>query len=84
MIIVNQSYSSANIYAISIGEGYFVVYADSEDEAVELIAEYLVSRGKSDWYFDATSAKFVKAEDLRYCPKHNVYLPKLKIQEVVL
>ena len=84
MIIINQPCPSTKAYNIFIGDETFFVCADSEDDAVVTLAQHLISHGHSGWYFDAITAKFINTTDLRYCPKHNVYLSKLKIQEVVL
>jgi hypothetical protein len=93
MIIVN-SQMDTKIYIVSIGAEDFMSYANSKEEAIEIVAEYFISQQKSDWYFNSlevelmaesvkkTVEDFANDADLRYCPEHNIYLPKLKIQEV--
>lgn len=94
MIIINEPYQGAKTYIIFIGSDSFCTYANNEADVIEIIAQYFISRNASDWYFDAITIElmancahksienFVNDSDLRYCPKHNIYLPKLKIQEV--
>lgn len=89
MIIVNQATCGEKTYIISLGGDNFCVYARSEKQAIEFMAETL----NSDWYFSALEVElmaksvqksiedFVADTDLYHCPKHNIYLPKLKIQE---
>ena len=84
MTIVNQPFSSAKIYDISMGDGNYLVHANNEEEAVELMAEHIISHNRSNWCFDAIINTLVKTEDMRYCPKHNIYLPDFKIQEVII
>ena len=81
MIIINQPGSNTKAYTILIGEDNFLAYANNEAEAAEAMAEYLISHEKSDWYFDDILGRFINTSELYYCPKHNVYLPKLTIKE---
>lgn len=90
MIIINQATHDQKTYIISLGTDDFCVYAQSEEQALEFLAEML----NADLYFSALKVEimaksvrksieqFVADADLRHCPKYNVYLPKLKIQEV--
>lgn len=90
MIIINKVAEGDTKYFIYIGENPFCVYAQSEAQAVERVVETL----DHDWYFDNIEVqamamsvnksieKFVTDADLYHCPKYNIYLPKLKIQEV--
>jgi hypothetical protein len=90
MIIINTATCGEKTYIISLGGDEYRVYANSEEQAIEFLTETL----SHDWYFDCLSVElmaksahksieeFINATDLRYCPKYDVYLPKLKIQEV--
>lgn len=94
MIIVNNSDNGTKKYIITIGVDDFCVYAKSEDEAVEVVANYFIVSGNSDWYFDAIEievmaesvsksiAEFINDADLCHCKKYNICLPKCKITEV--
>lgn len=96
MFVLNKYNFCNKKYIVSIGADPFCVYADSEDEAVEMIAAYLIAHGNSDWYFDAIEmdvmaasvsksiTDFIKDADLRYCPNNKIYLPKCKVEEVSL
>ena len=90
MIVINQTTRGEKTYIISLGGDNYRVYARNEKQAIELLTETL----NSDWYYDelevelmAKSARksvedFVADADFCHCPKYNIYLPKLKIQEV--
>lgn len=90
MIIVNQATHGEKTYIISLGADNYRVYAQSEKQAVEFVAKTL----NSNWYYDALEVElmanfarksvvdFIADTDLYHCPKYNIYLPKLKIQEV--
>ena len=92
MINVNRYFENAKIYVISLGAEYFCVYARNEDEAVELLVEFL----SAEWYFPdvevelmATSVgktfnQYIADADFWHCHKHKVCVPKLKIQEVTI
>ena len=94
MIIINSPYDDAVKYVITVGVDDFCVYANNENEAVEVVANYFITSGNSDWYFDAievevmaqsaskTTAEFISITDLRYCKKYKIYLPKLTVKEV--
>lgn len=95
MIIITKPYndskpvSTKRRYAVSIGINKYFVIAESEAQAVEIIA----SKFGPEWYFDglevelmAKSARknveeFAAAEGLYYCRKYDIYFPELKIEE---
>ena len=92
MIIINKQAPGTKSYVVSIGADTFHIYADNEDETIERLVENL----DSDWYFSElevelmaksvhkTLTEYIADTDLRYCPKHKIYLPKLAIEEVYI
>lgn len=94
MIIINEAAPNDKVYTVRIGADDFCLYAENENEAVDVVAEYFISRGDTGWYYDAlevelmansvskTVPEFIEATDLRHCPKHNIYLPKCRVEEV--
>ena len=92
MIIINQRFEGAKMYIVSMGSEYFCIYARTEAEAIECLVKTL----KSDWYFSdfevelmaqsvhKTFDEYIADADLYHCPKYQVCLPKLKIQEVTI
>lgn len=93
MDVASKPYNGTKKFTIFLGDVPFYVHAKNENEAAEVLANYFVSSNKSKWYFDAievecmaqsvgkTIDEFIQVTDLRHCPKHNIYLPKCKIEE---
>ena len=94
MFVLNKYQFCNKKYVVTLGADKFCVYADSENEAIEIIAAHFVAHNNSEWYFDAievdvmaasaskTIADFIEDTGLRYCPKHKIYLPKCRVEEV--
>lgn len=94
MIILNLCTKCENAYILTLGEECYKIYAQSEVKAKDLLAEHLVYQNDFNSFFDALEVElmaksvqksitdFVADTDLYHCPKYNIYLPKLKVQEV--
>ncbi len=97
MIIINQRTNNESAYILTIGtecSQRFKAYAQNETDAINLLAKYLIDQSDFNSFFDAlevnimasskrqTMQEFAEKYDLHYCPKYNIYLPDLGVEEV--
>ena len=99
MTIINQSNYGEKAYKIALGTGTawteeFTAYAYNEQDALDLVADYLENEGCNGLYYDRaeleilascsewkTVEAFAEAHNLTCCGNHGIYVELVNITE---
>ena len=94
MIILNTA-DCGRKYELSVREAHYTAYANSEQEAADIVANYLESHNLSHLYYDNHTVrvlaafseyhlpdKYAKANGLTCCGAHKNYVRFLRIAEI--
>lgn len=95
---INEGNNGEKLYKVSIGTGLawtkeFKVYAYHEQEAVDLVADYIEEQELSGLYSDhyeladlcevgETADEYAEANNLTCCGNHGIYIQLLGLEEL--
>lgn len=96
-MFINERFHKENLYTITVGTGLawteeFKVYAFNEQEAVDLVADYIEAKELKGLYADhyelfdcadvgQTVDEYAEANGLTCCGNHGIYLQIIEIEE---